>query len=306
VLTRTGRFSGALRIGGRTFVLRGAFGIDGTSTLFVRLGDEPLQLHLRLATASSFGEIIASIEGPGFTGDFTLVRAAFSSGRRAPQAGVYSAFLEPDVTLPEQGVGYALMTVSVTGATLVRGKLPDGTAWSFAAKMREDGRLPLFVPIYRAAARGVLAGEIVFSPATAPAFDTMGSLVWIKSGPGGFTGSVAFDGGTYVRPLAPAPLLATSAPAPNAVLTFVGGGLGTPLVNDVHLSRALAVAVHPPNTAAIRCVTNRMTGFFRGSFHRPGDLKTVTFSGATVSKVNAGAGVFSRLNVRGAVQLTPK
>jgi hypothetical protein len=211
--------------------------------------------------------------------------------------GVYSVALPGktqhpalDPTLYPQGTGYFSLTLNKDGAVAISGMLPDGTKLAAASRLRTDGTVPLFAPLYGMG--GSVGGELTLQ--TLPDSDISGTdWFWCKPArdratqyPAGWNG-IRFDavGTKYSRP--------DSLDFGQGVADFVNGNAkltlsGGQLVSDVQKTIMVspdtgAVKAFPPRDPTFKLALTPTNGIFRGRFlHTSGT--SANFSGILLDR----------------------
>jgi hypothetical protein len=239
--------------------------------------------------------------------------AVFSTDKTQPKTskrGAYTLLLEPppgaDAAAPK-GTGFATVTVSDNGKTVIAGKLADGTALTAGGTLNVLAELPLLLSL--PGKRGELSGTLKFryAPATS---DLDASLRWTRPGStvkgpfmGGFATTLAATGSRFYLPANGSFLLPRlTTDSDDAVFRAEGPDLSAPVARQVTIGPAPLHKVTPESTAeklSIRMVGR--TGLWSGTF-RDG-TKTVTFQGALHQLTDRGAGYFLGATQSGQVSL---
>jgi uncharacterized repeat protein (TIGR02543 family) len=316
-LSRTGAFSGKLKLGGRTFPIIGQLGLDGTAIVSLARGAVIATIALDVTDASG---LAISIQQNGVVLDAQLSRIAKAKGQRSVHAGRYTITLppaaEPTAAVP-QGNGYAVVKVSRFGRATMVGSLADGGAFTQAAAISEDETLGVFVPLY--AGEGFVGGSLRFTASSVA--DIEGSLRWVKPQraadhfyPAGFVTTLPVAGSRYTPPAPGVPVVNVVRAERNAALSLAEGNLDAPVVTWTTLEpdnrmRVEALPVEQRGEmASIEGLSVRISaesGLFSGKFTHPGSGATHTLRGVIFQKQNAGFGYFLGIDESGSFSLTP-
>ncbi len=253
-LTKTGAFTGQLRLGETTYNFHGKLDSGGHAIISIKRR-KATPLSLKLAISTFFSSLL--------DGTLTADAADFAFTARQsslfltipPRVGAYNLVLPPavatlnDLTYP-QGIGYGTLRIGKTGAVRITGKLGDGVAFSASSAVRSDGAIPLYATFYTKP-KGLLLGM-----PTIPYLSDQrvtGDLSWTKPGhpkdaryPIGFATTTTLDAGFYFLPREPLVMRMIRRPAPgvlsdldpdgNARLSFSDGGLTAPITLDLNVS----------------------------------------------------------------------
>jgi hypothetical protein len=113
-----------------------------------------------LSTLTTGGTVLANFAGkagvaePAPASAVGIFNVAFPSKVQSPAL---------DVSTYPQGDGFARLRVSNTGTAVISGRLADGSICLASSKVRIDGTVPFFVPLYRRL--GALSADLLLSPA---------------------------------------------------------------------------------------------------------------------------------------------
>ena len=224
-----------------------------------------------------------------------------------------------------QGYGFGSFIVTeATGALVITGKLPDGSALTCSTFVGQHGEVLLYQALH--ANHGSCFGKLVVTPgSSAPANNTLaGTFTWLKpaslaaakdtvyaAGFGPLT--LAVSGGTYTAPLKGMRLLGLADVADNAQLVFSAAGTDPGftqilrIINPNNLTGTTNVAtISTPklNSTALPTLTFG-TGVFSGSFIIAGTpARTAPFFGqiVTVGTTTQGYGFYLLPTVPGTGQ----
>jgi hypothetical protein len=153
VISKAGKFTAKLTMGGVRSSFRGVFDANGNSTVTVTPhAGNPLQVILHLDTRNQTDQIAGTVSDGTFTSVFLADRAVFSRKNPCPWAGQYAVVFGPppvnDPNLP-QGTGTATLLVTTTGAARMKGVLADGTKISISVPVSGLGTWPLYEALYK-------------------------------------------------------------------------------------------------------------------------------------------------------------
>ena len=292
-LTQTGACSGKLQLGKASLSFKGSLDVpagDGNPTLSLNilrkapLAPLTLTAELDLASGSLDGEL-AEAGGEA---------AAVSAWRRATLAGAltYTAALTPgdevfeEPSPPPQGDGWATFKVSAKAAGKWTGRLADGSTFTHAAQIGEDGRTSLFA--LQQKNTGSLLGSVQLQTGSG---DLDGIAIdWFIRAP-----ATPRTSGTYRNGIPLHALTLTGGPytppAPGMLqLELRGGGLPGDLDLSLEISAALKLIV-PTNVQSLTFTSfQAKTGLFSGSFIHEG--RKAEISGLLVPRLAGGSGHF--------------
>jgi hypothetical protein len=219
-------------------------------------------------------------------------------------AGSYTASFSRSNAPATEGTGFALITNSPNGTVTIRtpSALQDGTLIAKPSVLAENGKSPLYIPLY--GNNGVLVGWLNFSNGSAR--NIAGDLTWIKPAvPGsplfssGITSAVGVVGSLYQRPTTSASPLSAS----NFNFALSGGDLNSALSLNMRL-RTNTFSVVPPSVYNPALQIDPATGELKGSVTINGTSHVV--HGAVFQNGTNGSGFFLSPSKAGAVKLSPQ
>jgi hypothetical protein len=205
--------------------------------------------------------------------------------------------------------GTAFLRISPDGKSIFRGRLGDGAPFVTKAKMREDGRLPIYTAL-QGRPGSYLLGHL--QPNANDATSVAPGLLAVQGPATGATPVYAADYRDLVTFAGPRFTPASRFVSP---LTFsalrrmldlqsTGGGYGPTaftlpiwLSGKGHLSGIIGIT---------RISIDGQTGEFSGAFLPEGQLRTVPFWGILRPDVNGGIAVFRGAPEAGQIQITPQ
>ena len=114
---------------------------------------------------------------------------------------------------------------------------------------------------------------------------------------GGFAISDALIGSRYATPGATNRVL----PFSEGLMTFSGGNLGAPFVNQILLRPNNSVTNTPASTNKLTFTLNKTNGLFSGTVAEPNSTRVLAFKGAVLTKAGTGHGFFLGTNQSGRV-----
>jgi uncharacterized repeat protein (TIGR03803 family) len=310
---RTGSFTGVLKLKGTSVKIHGLFGATGTFQQQVTVAGVTYDVALTVDPARNELSGTIAVAGLTYALDLTRTSPAFSKAAPTPLAGRYTAVFPPtsaqlaDSTSPH-GCGYAVVTVSTTGAVALAGKLGDGQAFSAAAKLTRSGSFPLYA-LLEYQSPGYLLGQMTFAPSAES--DFAGPYTWQKppQAQAGFY-SAGIDvtgqgfGASYVAPASGKVVAPFAATAENAQIDFAG----TALSKTLTISTKNLVSVKDPGTENLSVTLQVSTGLIQG-FVTP-DVANVKrpLAGVLYQKGTApgGRGVYTTTSAAEEVTLRPQ
>lgn len=303
-----GRLQGRLFWHGQTFPLRGQFDPEGRARQWLaRAGETSLAFELslthRLPDAPT-NALLGWVRDGEWTSPLTALRAA-PALPAGVSAGTYAAALIPRGLPPEvQGDGWMVLRLTPPHHVALSGRLSDGTPLEGKFVMLEDGRCPIYLPLYGGG--GALAGACQWDSHKAAPLS--GQLAWFKTEapkdkllPQGGAG-LWMVCGQHVEPPSPG---SEGLAAPQAVLTFSGGHLPEPLGSVLTRDQRgrLRFALAAFERMEFRMDAER--GVFEGAFVHPVTRKSSAFQGVYLPRLGWGSGFFIGAQDIGLVSLTP-
>lgn len=335
--TLLGKVTAVAIVGAKKATFSGTLGVDGSAVLlFKKKGSADQTLTLRVS-----GDAFAGTLNDGTGNVYTFGGNENAVGTKTAPVGTvgkYTALLQTR-TAPNggllairfpQGDGWVSITVGVNGATKMKGKLAEGTGLSFSGVLDETGRLPVFVPLYKAKA-GAIGFTLVFDSTQTQTDATANAVHWVKPAalkdkvyPQGWPGGITADlfASKFIAPAKvsaknPTPpfilgthnVLGLAAPT-NITLALTDGATGG-LSNDATVDAKNAVTIGAASataTGATKLAAKLKTsGALSGSFTHPSNAKAVKFSGVILQKTHTAGGYFLAPDgTSGAVSVAPK
>lgn len=297
--TQTGACSGKLQLGASSYAFKGSLDVsagDGDPTLSFSIPRKA-----PLAPLSVTGAVLdleaGSLEGDledGGASPAAPLAAPLAAWRRATQtvAAVYNAALIPgeevldDATTYPQGEGWATFKVSAQATGAWAGRLADGSSFTHAAQIGEDGRASLFALVQNKT--GSLLGSTRLTSGSGDLDDL--ALDWFIRAPtpprssGTYRNGIPLHalelvGGPYTPPAAGARLLECR-----------GGGLASDLALPFEITGALKVFVPANDSSLVISSFQAKTGLLSGSFEHEG--RKAVLSGLLVPRLQGGRGHF--------------
>jgi hypothetical protein len=296
-----------------------------------------------ILTAGKVTSIVMTDDGAGYASTPTVTMTGATGSGAAGHAVINgngqvtgitvsskgSKYTNPVVTIgpafgAPQGTGWATMTVTVSGAVTMTGKLGDGTPFTAGSWIDEDyyyyyyygyngpESFPVYANVYAAPA-GYILGTMTFED-NPDMSDFDGGLSWYKPEQttaqifnGGFDLSVTMLGSVYVDPTNDY-LLDLPSISGNALLSLTGGNLGTELENIVTIPQTpqTGVTVVSGSPDSLIMTSAPSTGAFTGKFSPTGANPNTSFGGVYFQKQNLGLGVFTGATQSGTVNITPQ
>lgn len=336
ILTKSGLFTGAVKIGTVSLPLKGKILGSGfwTTTIKKKGGlTYTITLNLTLSQAGD-RQINGTITATGINSAFVADLNDWHKPKGADPgkvsndyAGFYNVLMPPantntDLDFPA-GIGFARVNIGKLGSVKFVGKFGDGTPVTAGTKLakRNSGAVvfPLFFPLDKS--RGNVSGIVTYDN-TQPSSDLTASLDWVEpltkaTDPEPFTGKIALHGSLYIKPPAGEHIILESANGIGQLTLFAPAYTKptTPPALDLSLifnSATLDLAkqsVGPLGTETVKLKFNTSTGLFTGSYKDAQLRKTIPFFGAASRKANSNVGeaggVFIRGNRSGSVRFGP-
>ena len=312
-LSRNGSFTGTVMFGGATTLLRGAFGLDGEfSAVITRKGLPNLTVDLAIDLDGVLDLTNPAVELTGQVSDGTNTASLLAQRVRfldptnpALHAGNYTVIMPrvSDLTRA-QGIGYAAMRVSKSGAVTIVGAFGFGLPCSFGGFMADDGTLPFYVS---AGPSDSVGGMLTFRDLPAQS-DCDGTPTWYHTGPagGGFAQVMDFIGSGYIAPPRGMRVLHFANGADNGSVLLDEGGLPAPIEKLVTVTPNNAAIVSAPGADKLALSIVLKTGLFSGSFIHPTSQKKTPLNGAVLQKQDIGGGLFMSAGQAGCVEFNPR
>jgi formylglycine-generating enzyme required for sulfatase activity len=298
MVTKTGGLSGKLEYLGETFSLSGALTPEMKFIKMIPRKGSQRWLVVVLEMDTLADELRATVTEAGslLGGAGTLVRQPlYTTNRPAPQAGLFTARLNPDVTHGTGPTVGGVLAVAVTprGTVTVTGTLPDGTLLSSAGQLQRDGSVPFYNGLYANLfpKAGYIAGVVSLDPVSdSPA--VVGSLEWNKPRQAkglwaaGFMQLVEVIGSKYTVPGAKELVLAD-----RTALTFT---TSDSVAFAVTLNAANTFSVTQNKTTTLVLTLNKRNGVVAGSMTDVKTKKRRTLTGVVLQASGELSGIYLR------------
>lgn len=287
--TDKGSYSGKLKLGAKSYSLRGTLGLNCKATnSIVRKGLTTLTVELAFGGEEQVaGRVTDGTWEAPLLGD----RATFNSKTNpAPYLGNYTIILpgQDSSDLGPEGDGAASVKIDASGVATLAGTLADGTKVSQRVALSRRGHWPLYVPLYSGG--GGIVSWLVVTDRSGD--DINGLLSWIKPTvtkskqySGGFTNETVTLGSRYTRPIVSTDRVLIGS---DFQVAFGGGNLTIPFSNSIALGDKNRFTNLSSNKLTLSVSTS--SGLFTGSVQDPASGKVSKFSGALFQKQNAGSG----------------
>ncbi len=167
-LSKTGKFTVKLTMGGVRTTFRGVFDTNGNfNNTITRHTGNPLQVILHLDIGNQTDQITGTVSDGTITSLLLADRAVFSRKNPCPWVGRYAVSFSPpssnDPGLPS-GTGNAALIVTASGVARMSGVLADGTKIRISAPVSEHGTWPLYEVLYKK--QGACIGWVTFGNRT--------------------------------------------------------------------------------------------------------------------------------------------
>jgi hypothetical protein len=312
-VSKTGVFSGKLKIAGTSLAFGGIVANDGTA-LFKPAYGNALALATKGKAPIAFGNLALAVtvgKATGVLGTVATIDAdrAFFDGKTPATTVLADYYVEnkgkftvvipamdqPVLTHGEfpQGDGFANVTVTKQGKLSLVGTLADGTPVSATVPLSQDYKAPLFAQLY--AKKGSLAGVVTLDKSLVNSDLSGADFLWLrplqstaKNYVAGWPGGVKVDvlGAIYKIPakaegksVFPA-LLAVNEQTGNAALTI--DALANPL--NLNIAPTNKVTTVPTTDKSYKVAIASPTGKVTGSFTNPADQTKPALKGIVYQK----------------------
>jgi hypothetical protein len=254
---------------------------------------------------------VASVVG-GVAVEKATFEAAATRLVAASELGRYTAIFERKGLRSASeplGSGVASFSVSAAGVNFT-GKLADGSAVSFSAKVCEGGVVPIFIPLY--SGRGFLAGDLKFDSSAARS-DALGvGMKWHRDRGESSAGNylAGWPGGISVD------LIASKFDVTKGfgfAPTFDGrmklqatDGGAKPLADEaVTLVRNTVLSASAQSAVKLGAKLTVSSGFVDGTFVPVGSRSAISYTSVVLQKSGYAAGFFMNNRLSGLVDLRP-
>lgn len=297
-LTSSGAVSGNLHMGSQAIALAGKFGAVGGALTITskRHGARNLTTTLQLDLPNH--AVNGTVSDGTFVAQLNGFEEVFSGQNPATgYAGRYTVII-PGVTNPAMGpagTGYGTVTVAANGNITFAGSLADGTSFSEASALSQNGVWPLYISLY--SGKGSFWSWLYF---TNGMIFSEPYASWIN--PKGFTNQqVLLTGGAY-NPGAQPLLMLT-----NGQVFLEGGGLPSALTNQITLGADNKITVTGANTNGLALSLTKTNGVVSGSFVNPlNPPQKLKIAGVLTQWQTNAAGYFIDNGQSGAFSLIPQ
>ena len=295
-ISTSGGFSGKLILGAKKYSVQGQF--DGRSGIAQVTIDRPaplsdLLLDLTLVLkGDSRGAISGTLADGALTA--TLDGAASAWGPKRPATAfsgakgtAYNIALVPapahagDPALPK-GAGFAAAKIKPAGAVQVVGKLADGTPFSAASLLSNEGSVPVSVSLGKGAGglMGILTIDDSGTVGSVADNIVFGDLGWHR--PGAVEGmTLNTSGGVYSPPARGFRVLELGAGVSHSAvsLQLSEGGLTPSIATAITVSNANKVIAFTPDSHAFSLTFTPASGLFSGKFTASPTPRPISFQG---------------------------
>ena len=295
-------YSAKVALAGKTYRASGLLPTNGPVTSLINTPrGNPVKLTLQFDPEND--GLRGSVDSANWSAPLLAGRLPYSRKTLAPQSGrKYTLAMAGDAGALSLGgsqssVGYATLSVDISGNVSFKGKLADGTAVSQKTGIISLQQSPLFAPLY--GNKGFLMGWLNF--ANADPFDLNGSVTWVKPAqsskvlPAAFTREADVLGSVfnYTNSIPAlglknsiAAMINRTAPGQSFTNTFVFANKVSDKTNKLTLTISSA-------------------GTFKGSAIVPGSTKRIPFDGVVLQGTNLGFGYLRLSDQEATVLLAP-
>jgi hypothetical protein len=291
----TGAFTANLIYRGVQRVWTGTFDNSGHYTTTVKISSgETVTLNLFIDGAEQANQVTGSVLDGDTAATLTLGRSRFNARTfPAPEVGIYTVLITPDASDGPTGYGYARAIVSKGGSVTMKGRLGDGTIFSFGAPLGVDGVFPIYVnlPHGRRHLPGFLLGEATFADLPGQSDFSASVTFYQPSTADNSEISVQqeLEGARYLAPKRGEPVFALPDVSGAADFDFSTDDNDIP----VTLGDNNGVTVIGMNDLRLQVTLHPATGLFSGSYRDEGGGAAArhSFAGALLQKRRMGAGL---------------
>jgi uncharacterized delta-60 repeat protein len=282
-----GGFKGTVRTGAKARKFAGIFSLEKVAEFSVPASSTDQPLNFSLAIDTDSGAISGAVTNNGASSNavtswFVADRNSFSSTAPTPLAGNYNIVL-PGSDEPV-GDGFTTLKVGSNGKVSGRGTLADKTSLKLLSTVAPDGRVPVYVSLYRGV--GSLFGWLTLTDS-----DATGTVWWTKPRsvggifyPDGFTNRIDVLGSRYDALPTGIPVLTLT----NGVVIVTGGNLAESFTNSIALGGDNKI--FGDNQLTLSIVPAK--GTLSGSFVDPASGKKRALKGVALPNRNEAHGLF--------------
>jgi subtilisin family serine protease len=186
-VTASGRFTGRLRLGGRSHGFHGKLGATGEARVSVSRGHlSPLILALRLDPTGDTDEVTGSASDGDWTSELSGSRNVFQAKSNPARQAGRRAFLLARADASRATAATGLGKLSKNGATRVKGRLEDGRPFGVASLLARNGDCPFYVSLSHGGE--IVIGWLNFPAAAEPT--ASGTVLWVRTGTNAFAASL--------------------------------------------------------------------------------------------------------------------
>jgi hypothetical protein len=295
-VTDRGKYSGKLRLGGRSHSFAGQLNPERKATNAIpRKGANRVTVELSFGGGDS-DEVSGRVTDGIWQAPLLGFRSSFDAKTSpAPFAGGYTMIFQgqDDSNLGPEGHGFGIAKVDGSGRASFAGTLANGVRFAHKATLSKDGQWPFYGSLH--GGLGIVHGWLRITNRNTN--DISGALGWVKPAlpkaklhPAGFTNEVRILGSRYVRPATSTNRLMNLT---RTDLVFSGGNLPAGLTNTITLDERNRIG--NLSGGKLSMTLSASSGLFKGSVS---DLagKPATFSGALLQNRNGGAGFLAGTN----------
>jgi hypothetical protein len=312
-LTDRGKYSGSMRLAGKSHSFSGLFDLAGSSTSTVkRSGTNAVRVELSLTPSGSSNDLTGRLLGTNapwlanLLGDRAPV---YTATNPSPYRGRYTLTIPWDEQATDSmgGDGFGTVVVAPNGKLAFTGTLGDGTPTSQSVPLSKDGFWPWHASLL--GGKGSILSWTMLNTNPPPTPSLSGMLHWFKPVlatakyySNGFAFDTLVEGSAYLPPGTNFVLQL----APFGEVDFRGGNLSGSYSNVVALgpyNRVSNLTPEQPLTLTIALPTGRLQGSV--TLTNAGLRVTRSFKGAVLQRQNFGSGFFLGTNQSGRVYLGP-
>ena len=301
-VAKDGSYSGKLASPARTNRWIGKFELGGAWSANLAADASALDVSLQL-DLDGRNAISGIVSNSGWTAQLQANR----NGLWTHNAAKYTLVIPgSDDTNEPAGDGIATVSVDRSGNVALAGTLGDGTPVAQSTSISEQGRWPLYLPLYKGG--GLMIGWLAFDTNQVDNdFSTNSTVVWIKpaSAAGVYTNGFAVQtnvmGSRYQAGL---PMLDLS----TAYVTFTGQNLSYEHADKLVWANSNLVMTNAPDAnhaddENVRLIFKPASGWFNGGFVNSETGQTNPIHGVVLQKQTNAFGYFPGISRTGRVSL---
>lgn len=314
--TEGGTVTGTVQVGGEKRSFSGVFGPDGTLSSTLKIDGRTVPLTLTAAVNGTTTTVDAALDDGRWSS--TLRTTEASAAQRADLAGRYTVEFPGGTSTSEPatggadpgGTGWATLKLSPDGAARIKGRLPDGRAFSTrgALGVASTGTGAV-VTFFDDPSRTRVAGTLTIG-------GSLGGALTVQrdaGGSGDFAAGYALErtasGARYLPPPSGQRAIEGTSAASGRTLSFAvsGGGDGVDFTRQIRLDENDRVRVLDAGAENLKLRIDRESGRFLATFTGATDDQRIKGSGVFIQSPSGsgrGAGIFKGEEQTGRIAIT--